>query len=179
MRQIYTQMTDPNKNIWIPCLESQDVPHSPIHTDSVFVTHYNAVEHYCKSLLDHRIYCIGPKTEERLKSAGHDNVVNLGLKASDVTLPDEPITWLHSDAYARDFSLEHNVQAVQVYRIAVNIVNVELAVNICPDRVWIYSQRVIEAFEQSRRTETVELMCTDSCDPNNEVWFNVTRFYPS
>jgi len=179
MKQIYTQMIDPNKNIWIPCLESKGIAHNSVFTPSVLITHYNAIEHYDGSLLDRKIYCIGPKTKDRLIKAGFKDVVYLGLKASEAVLPDEPITWLHADSYARDFSLDENVQAVQVYEISVNLMNVEIALNICPDRVWIYSQRVIAAFERTCRTETVELMCTDSCEPNSEVWFNITRFYPS
>jgi hypothetical protein len=179
MKQIYTQMIDPNKNIWIPCLESRAVDHTPVTTDAVLITHFNAIEYYNGKLLDKKIYCIGPKTQDRLLKSGFEDVVCLGLKASEAVIPDEPITWLHADSYARDFGSEHNVQALQVYEISVNLLNVEIALNIYPDRVWIYSQRVIEAFERTCRTDTIELMCTDSCKPNFTVWFNITSFYPS
>ena len=183
--QLYTQMMDPgtgpdDNTFWAPCLDVIPFHHDPVETDSILVTHINAID-ACRAQLScsKKVYCIGPRTKDRLASRGFKNIVMLGKTASEAEIPlGEIITWLHGDSYARDFSVYPNIVPMQVYSLEVNINNIRRIPGICPDRIWVYSQKVVEALESEIMTRRMDLMCTDSCDPKPGAWKSVTRFYP-
>lgn len=181
--QIFTQINEPKLpneySIWIPCLRVNSILSvCPIQTDSVFITHSNAVYYYEGTLRNKHIYCIGPITESQLRMDGY-RVTRLADRARDVVLPDEPITWLHGDTYKRDFSLEPNVLAQQTYETTVDCAAVDRAIHSQAKFVYIYSPKVLKAFEERMSGIYLHLNCTDSCSPNSELWRSITRFYPT
>jgi len=106
-------------------------------------------------------------------------VTRLADRARDVVLPDEPITWLHGDTYKRDFSVEPNVQAQQTYETTVDYTAVDRAIHLQAKFVYIYSPKVLKAFEERISGTYLHLNCTDSCNPNSDLWRSITRFYPT
>jgi len=179
--QIFTQINRPNLidsySIWIPCLRSEPVEICPIQTPNIFITHINAVEHCNQDLHDHKIYCIGPITEGRLRDRGY-NVHRLADKASDVVLPDEPITWLHGDTYSRDFSSHHNVTSLQDYATVVDEEAIDRLIYLDYKFLHVYSPKVLRAYENRNPIKRIHLYYTDSCKPTRDLYASITRFYP-
>jgi len=181
--QIFTQINEPKLpneySIWIPCLRANSILSIyPVTTDDVFITHTNAVYYYEGTLRNKHIYCIGPVTESQLRMDGY-TVTRLADRASDVILPARPITWLHGDTYKRDFSQEPNVIAQQTYETIVDYKAVDRAVNLHAKFIYIYSPKVLKAFESRMTGCHFHLFCTDSCSPNNDLWRSITKFYPT
>ena len=180
--QIFTQINRPNLtdqySIWIPCLRSESVELCPIQTDSIFITHINAVRYSTQDLHKHKIYCIGPITEGRLRDQGY-TVERLADRASDVKLPDEPITWLHGDTYSRDFSSYHNVTSLQAYSTEVDNESIDRLIYLEYKFLHVYSPKVLRAYESRNPQRKIHLYYTDSCKPNRDLYASITRFYPS
>lgn len=181
--QVFTQINQPKLpdeySIWVPCLTTNSILSvCPIQTKSVFVTHINGVKYYEGNLKNKRIYCIGPVTEHTLLSQGYE-VVKLADKANNVVLPDEPITWLHGDTYKRDFSIDENVTAQQVYETSVDYSALDYILHLQTKFIWIYSPKVLAAIEKKIKDYKMHLYCTDSCSPNVNLWRSVSRFYPT
>lgn len=179
--QIFTQLNRPNLtdqySIWIPCLRSEPVELCPIQTESIFITHINAVKYSTQDLRKHKIYCIGPITEGRLQSQGY-TVERLADKASDVILPDEPITWLHGDTYSRDFSPLPNVTSQQAYATEVDEEGIDRLVFLEYKFLHVYSPKVLIAYERRNPQRKIHLYYTDSCEPTRDLYASITRFYP-
>lgn len=180
--QIFTQINRPNLadsySIWIPCLRSESVEICPIQTPNIFITHINAVEYCNQDIHNYKIYCIGPITESRLIAQGY-NVERLADRASDVVLPDEPITWLHGDTYSRDFSTHHNVIGLQDYKTVVDEEAIDRLVYLEYKFLHVYSPKVLCAYESRCPERKIHLYYTDSCKPNPDLYASLTRFYPS
>jgi len=180
--QIFTQINRPNLpdqySIWIPCLRSESVEICPIQTPSVFITHINAVKYCNQDLHQHKIYCIGPITESRLSDQGY-TVERLADRASDVVLPDEPITWLHGDTYSRDFSPMPNVTSQQAYTTEIDEEAIDRLIYLDYKFLHVYSPKVLIAYERRNPERKIHLYHTDSCEPTRELYASITRFYPS
>ena len=179
--QIFTQINRPNLtdqySIWIPCLRSEPVEFCPIQTDSIFITHINAIKYSTQNLYKHKIYCIGPITENRLRDLGY-TVERLADRASDVVLPDEPITWLHGDTYSRDFSSYHNITSRQTYTTEVDEESIDRLIYLDYKFLHVYSPKVLRAYESRNPHRKIHLYHTDSCRPNRDLYASITRFYP-
>lgn len=179
--QIFTQINRPNLSdqysIWIPCLRCESVEICPIQTPSVFITHINAVKYCNQHLHQHKIYCIGPITESRLRDQGY-TVERLADKASDVILPDEPITWLHGDTYSRDFSPMPNVISQQVYTTEIDEEAIDRLIYLDYKFLHVYSPKVLRAYEHRNPQRKIHLYYTDSCEPTRDLYASITRFYP-
>lgn len=186
--QVFTQMIDPllgadDSSFWVPCLSGRSVHHDPVETDAILITHINAIDFYGngeQALRNKRAYCIGPRTMRRLQERGYRNTFYLGDKATDAGVPTkEIITWLHGDSYARDFSSDANIVPMQVYALAVDLGAVRRIPSLSPDRIWVFSPKVLGAIESNIHTKWINLMCTDSCNPSVTSWKSIDRFYPS
>ena len=179
--QIFTQINRPNLtdsySIWIPCLRSGPVELCPIQTNSIFITHINAITYANHDLHKHKIYCIGPITEGRLISQGY-RVERLADKANDVVLPNEPITWLHGDTYSRDFSQIPNVTSQQSYTTEVDEESIDRLIYLDYKFLHVYSPKVLRAYEHRNPQRKIHLYHTDSCKPNRDLYASITRFYP-
>jgi hypothetical protein len=180
--QIFTQINCPILSdcysIWIPCLRSESVEIDPIKTQKIFITHINAVEYCNQDLHGYKIYCIGPITESRLRSQGY-LVERLADRASEVILPNEPITWLHGDTYSRDFSNHPNLISLQAYKTIVDEEAIDKLIYLEYKFLHIYSPKIIKAYESRCPTRKIHLYYTDSCKPNPNLYASITRFYPS
>lgn len=179
--QIFTQINQPNLtdsySIWVPCLRSKPVEICPIQTPTIFITHINAVEYCNQDLHDYKIYCIGPVTEGRLRDKGY-NVQRLANKASDVVLPNEPITWLHGDTYSRNFSVYNNVTGLQNYVTLVDEEAIDKLIYLEYKFLYVYSPKVLRAYESRNPIQRIHLYHTDSCEPTIEFYASTTSFYP-
>ena len=67
--QVYTKIVRPQEldedDLWIPCLKTATVEHSPADAQGLIITHIEAIKHYAHSLaelLDQKVYAVGSKT---------------------------------------------------------------------------------------------------------------------
>ena len=113
--QIYTQIVRPSEldedDLWIPCLKTFPVKHSPAAEQPLIITHIEAINHYAHSinkLLEQKVYAVGAKTYDRLVEAGFaGKKIYWRHRADELKFANKttgPITWLRGDKYARDFS---------------------------------------------------------------------------
>ena len=104
---IYTQITKPEdlpeEALWLPGLQTESVKHRKAWKQPLLVTHIDSIKHYdydITELLNEKIYCVGPKTYDRLVAMGFTKVEMHGLVAGDIKInshPLTPCTWLHGD----------------------------------------------------------------------------------
>jgi len=187
--QVYTQIVRPQEldedDLWIPCLTTATVKHSPAEKQPLIVTHIEAINHYEHSLtklLEQKVFAVGSKTYDRLVEAGFatDNIHwrhradELKLRAKNIG----PMTWLHGDKYARDFGKVQFVDDVQTYESRPDKDAVKQVLKMDPDEIYVYSDAVLKELEVRNWSHT-KLKCANSCTPDKTLWLDCVTFDPN
>ena len=126
--KLYTQITEPKDlntdSLWLPGLQTETISHRKAWKQSLLLTHIEPIKHYeydIVELLNEKVFCIGPKTYDRLVDMGFTQVEMHGLVAEDLKInshPLTPCTWLHGDKFSKDFSKYTGVTAIQTYKLS-------------------------------------------------------------
>jgi hypothetical protein len=188
---IYTQITKPESlpedAMWYPGLQTETIKHRKAWKQPLLVTHIESVKHYeydFTDLLNEKVYCIGPKTYDRLVDMGFTKIEMHGLVASDIKInshPLTPCTWLHGDKFAKDFGKSAGVTAIQTYKSSLhesslqNIITMQNNYHYRNASLYVYSPQVLEALQNGC---TWKLFHTESCTPNPDKWSAIKSFYP-
>lgn len=188
--KLYTQITKPkdltSDSLWLPGLQTETISHRKAWKQSLLLTHIEPIKHYeydIVELLNEKVFCIGPKTYDRLVDMGFTQVEMHGLVAEDLKInshPLTPCTWLHGDKFSKDFSKYTGVTAIQTYESSLNEASLgEILTDKLPSlsEIYVYSNRVLEALE-TKDFPQVTLYHTESCKPNSDRWADTKSFYP-
>ena len=188
--KLYTQITEPKDlntdSLWLPGLQTETISHRKAWKQSLLLTHIEPIKHYeydIVELLNEKVFCIGPKTYDRLVDMGFTQVEMHGLVAEDLKInshPLTPCTWLHGDKFSKDFSKYTGVTAIQTYKSSLNEATLgKVLTDKLPSlsEIYVYSNRVLEALE-TKDFSQVTLYHTESCKPNPDRWAETKSFYP-
>lgn len=187
--QVYTQIVRPQEldedDLWIPCLTTATVKHSPAEQQPLIITHIEAINHYEHSLdklLEQKVYAVGSKTYDRLVEAGFaENNIHWRHNANDLKLRSKntgPLTWLHGDKYARDFGAIPEVTAIQTYESKPSDTAIKQILKLEPDVIHVYSDAVLKELEIRNWSHT-KLKHVASAEPDNSVWLDCESFDPN
>ncbi|MAV94690.1 MAG: hypothetical protein CMA31_03255 [Euryarchaeota archaeon] len=189
--KLYTQINKPKglppDSLWLPCLQTETIPHRKAWKQPLLLTHIEPLKHYehdIVELLSEKVYCIGGRTYDRLKEMGFVNVEMHGMVAEDVKLRSRaltPCTWLHGDKFSRDFNKTEGVTAIQTYKSSLNKSSLDKVLTDAfgsLSEIWVYSKTVLEALEATRKFCSTTIHHTESCSPDPEKWKTLVPFYP-
>jgi hypothetical protein len=181
--RVFTQSnvnhTIPDGDIWLPCVTTESVAHTPVVVESTLITHIAAIQHYgypLTELLPYHITCVGRHTAERLREMGFKKI-RCALTAAEVTLV-QPTTWLRGEIFHRDFSKEPNVTTVQTYRSVLHQKNIQQLMQWNPEQIYVYSAQVLQQLEQRSWPHT-QLYTVPSAPAQKNLWHTVTEFNPN
>ena len=97
--KLYTQITEPKDlntdSLWLPGLQTETISHRKAWKQSLLLTHIEPIKHYeydIVELLNEKVFCIGPKTYDRLVDMGFTQVEMHGLVAEDLKINSHPLT---------------------------------------------------------------------------------------
>ena len=189
--KLYTQITEPKDlntdSLWLPGLQTETISHRKAWKQSLLLTHIEPIKHYeydIVELLNEKVFCIGPKTYDRLVDMGFTQVEMHGLVAEDLKInshPLTPCTWLHGDKFSKDFGKYAGVTAIQTYKTSLHKESIEKILTMQNQSLYkntslyIYSPKVLEALEKGCAWN---LYHTESCKPNPARWQATKSFYP-
>ena len=180
---VYTQSNKnhsmPEGHIWLPCVTTATVPHSPVMAEALLITHIAAIQHYqhaVQDLLTTHITCVGRLTAERLREMGFKKI-QCCLRAADVRIT-QPTTWLRGEIFHRDFSLEPSVHHIQTYRSVLHEDNIQQLMQWNPTQIYVYSAQVLQLLQQREWPHT-QLFTVPSAPAQKNLWHTVTEFDPN
>jgi len=187
--QIYTQIVRPSEldedDLWIPCLKTFPVKHSPAAEQPLIITHIEAINHYAHSinkLLEQKVYAVGAKTYDRLVEAGFaEKNIHWRHRADELKLRSKeigPVTWLRGDKYARDFSHLPECTVIQTYESKPDPDAIRQILKLEPDVIHVYSDAVLKELEIRNWSHT-KLRHVTSADPDKSLWLDCESFDPS
>ena len=187
--QVYTQIVRPSEldedDLWIPCLKTFPVKHPPAEAQALIITHIEAVNHYAHSLdklKDQKLYVVGSKTYDRLVEAGfQEKNIHWRHRADELKLRSKdvgPVTWLHGDKYARDFSALPECTAIQTYESKPDPEAIRQILKLEPDVIHVYSDVVLKELEIRNWSHT-KLRHVQSADPDKSLWLDCESFDPN
>ena len=86
--------------------------------------------------------------------------------------------WLRGDTYKRDFSTYSNVRSILTYKSEFDPTAIDEVRLFEPSQLYVYSQKVLTAFEEQGSLPETKLYHTKSCNPNKDCWYSTEEFYP-
>lgn len=180
---VYTQSnmnhSMPAGDIWLPCVTTEAVPHSPATDDALLITHIAAMQHYqhaVQDLLPKHITCVGRHTAERLREMGFKKM-QCSLRAADVKIT-QATTWLRGEIFHRDFSQEPSVNSIQTYRSCLDHEHIQQLMQWNPEQIYVYSAQVLQQLQQRYWPHT-KLLTVPSAPADKNLWQSVTEFDPN